>query len=130
MVKSHKLDGLVFDKLVFEALTSVDAHEGSRDQGDTHLKLREGEKTLGITQGQILRAVHAIRAKGYPVVSMSTKRTREDGFKIPPSPKEYMVWRNKMVDDMKSLRDTLILCDAGARARFGADSIPAQEMLF
>lgn len=121
----EKPTGLIFDQLVFDALDDVSKRHGR----DHVMKLAAAEKDLGISDDSILRAINVIRSKGYPVISTITRRTREDGFTIPQTAQGYMAWRDVLVDDLKSLHMLLKLCDAGAKARFGAD-LPTQELMF
>jgi len=125
MVDKH-VDGLVFDKMVFSVLERESARDG-RER--SCLRIKEAEDETGLKSDQILRAINLIRNKGYPVVATLTRRTKEDGFKIPQTQREYMEWRNVMVDDMKSLQEVLKICDAGAKAKFGVE-MPVQELMF
>jgi len=125
MSEKAQIDGLGFDKLVFAHLEK----ESQRDGRDAHMNVGEAEKEIGITQAQILRAMNIIRDKGYPVISKSSRRTWENDFKIPSSQSEYIEWRSKMVDDLKTLIGVLRVSDAAAKARFGVD-MPVQEFLF
>lgn len=126
MSDKAQIDGLGFDKLVFEHLEKESQRDG-RER--SCLRLKDAEDEIGLKSDQILRAINLIRQKGYPVVATLTRRTKEDGFKIPQTEREYMEWRNLMVDDMKSLQETLKICDAGAKAKFGVD-MPVQELMF
>jgi hypothetical protein len=120
-----QIDGLGFDKLVFDALSG----DGKKHGREVTMKLSRGSRELGISPEQILRAVNNIRQKGYPVISTTTRRSEEDGFRFPQNSIEYMDWRDALVDDLKSLIDTLKVCDAGAKAKFGVD-LPIQQLMF
>lgn len=123
---AEQAEGLIFDKIVFDKLT-----KGSQGDGreKSTLRLKDAEEELGLQSDQILRAINLIRSKGYPVIATLTRRTKEDGFKIPQTERDYMEWRNDMVDDLKSLQEILKICDAGAKAKFGVD-MPVQELMF
>jgi hypothetical protein len=124
-VPEEPINGLIFDELVFNALND----ESKRHGRDHSMKLSVAEKDLGIGDDQILRAINLIRAKGYPVISTITRRTKEDGFTIPQTESGYLMWRDQLIDDLKSLCALLKLCDAGAKAKFGVD-LPTQELMF
>ena len=117
--------GLVFDKLVFDALRS--ASQG--DNRTAYLKIEKAVEDTGLQTEQILRGIALIRSKGYPVISVLSKRTREDGFRIPQTAREYMEWRDKLVGDLRSIHDVLKISDAAATAQFGTE-FAAQPLLF
>lgn len=125
MSEVKQIDGLGFDRMVFDFLVK----ESSRDGRDAQMSVRDGEKQLGLSQAQIVRAIHEIRSSGYPVISNSTRRTLENDFRIPRTEKEYMEWRNVLIEDLKALQQILLVSDAAATAKFGAD-IPVQQFLF
>lgn len=125
MSQGTPVNGLGFAELVLAHLEK----ESARDGRDAHMNVAEAEKEIGINQPQILRAINIIRDKGYPVISKSTRRTWENDFKIPSSQSEYIEWRSKMTDDMKTLIHVLKYSDAAAKAKFGVD-MPVQEFLF
>lgn len=127
-MSDKQIDGLGFDKLVFDYMEKEAAQStGERDRGA--LNLGVGEKEIGLAGPAILRAVSAIRAKGYPVISNSTRRTWENDFVIPKTQKDYLAWRDKMVDDIRALEAILKSCDAGAKAQWGVD-LPMQQVMF
>lgn len=125
MAAAEPIDGLGFDKIVFDCLVRA-SESGGRD---AHMDVVEAEETTGLNRAQILRAVSMVRAKGYPVISMSARRTYENGFRIPASSKEYVEWRSKLVEDLKLLQQILLVGDAAAKARFGED-MPVEQFLF
>lgn len=119
-----------YEKLVYDALVGGAKHEGSRDSSDALLKLAATSKELGISPDDIVRAVAAIRQKGYPVISYSSRRTKEDGFRIPRTHSEYMAWREAMASDVRSLVALLRLMDAGAENKFGVKAPKSAEFIF
>ena len=123
MSDKNPIDGLGFDKLVLAHLEKVSADEKE------HMNIAAAAAETGITSEQVIRAINTIREEGWLVVGDASHRTKETHFRIPHSPKEYMVWRDKLVDDLKTLHRTLLISDQAAKTRFGVDLL-TQEFLF
>lgn len=129
MSEASKSAPVSYEKIVYDSLLAGTKHEGSRDTSDSLLKVAAASKEIGISQEDVLRAVAVIRQRGYPVISQSSRRMKEDGFRIPKTHADYMVWHETMVKDIKALVDLLRLMDAGSEARFN-EKAPKQTFIF
>jgi len=124
--EEKRIDGLGFDKLVYDYLAHLDT---LGDRQKTSMNIGAAEKEIGLSGPTILRAVSVMREKGYPVISNSTRRTWENDFVIAKNQREYLAWRDKMIDDIRTLEDVLRACDKAARVKWGAD-LPMQQVMF
>jgi len=114
LADTKPIEGLVFDKIVFDCLKS-ESERGHRES----MSIDDAKKATGLAEEYIIRAIAQIRAKGYPVVSQKMEPLAENRFRLPSDQKEYAEWRDDLVSSIHGLIHLLHVCDKGADARFG-----------